>query len=409
MLGAVEVGKNERYSVIAQAGAVAAARLAGGGEQVHQLVVQHFVEELRRFGRKLIVEFLALRHNGIGIAAGGGVAAAEHQRVVGKVHRVLLAQTLGLLAVDAVCQRHKVLDHGGAEFFNVRLGVAVAPHTVVAQGGVALVAELFAHGVAQVDELVVDAVKLRLMLLIPLALRLPCRQTARIVGVVLEGGQLAQRVDAALKGNLGAGDQLAVLGGQFVFLCHFGQNFGRERLVGDFGVDEHQIAVLGGKVLAEGAGKHRLAPCVFALLQLGQRLVPEVHLLVIELVAGVDGVAHAGKVCQGVDVLAQSLLLQKNFAGGGVVRGSLQLCQQVGKLLLDGGKVGALIGHFGKFHGVLSFYKWVLTLSKIIAHRGRKSRGAFPAVRLCCVYGAISRAACRCKRGCRRQRKGSDR
>ena len=42
MLGAVEVGKNKRHFVITQARAVATARLAGGGQHVHELVVQHF-------------------------------------------------------------------------------------------------------------------------------------------------------------------------------------------------------------------------------------------------------------------------------------------------------------------------------------------------------------------------------
>ena len=45
MLGAVEVGKNERYLIIPQAGAVAARRLAGGGKHVQQLIVQHGVKE----------------------------------------------------------------------------------------------------------------------------------------------------------------------------------------------------------------------------------------------------------------------------------------------------------------------------------------------------------------------------
>ena len=202
VLGAVEVGKNKRHFVITQARAVATARLAGGGQHVHELVVQHFVEEHAGLGGKLLIELFALFEDGVGVARRAGVAAAEHQGVVGCVHRVLLAQPPGLLAVDAVGQRHDVLDDGGAELFHIGLRVAVAAHAVVAQRGVALIAKLFAHGVTQVDELIVEAVELGPVLFVPCALGLPGGQTAGIVGVVLEGGQLAQRVDAALKRDL---------------------------------------------------------------------------------------------------------------------------------------------------------------------------------------------------------------
>ena len=352
VLGAVEVGKNKRHFVIAQARAVATARLAGGGQHVHELVVQHFVEEHAGLGGKLLIELFALLEDGVGVARRAGVAAAEHQGIVGCVHRVLLAQPPGLLAVDAVGQRHDVLDDGGAELFHIGLRVAVAPHAVVAQRGVALIAELFAHGVTQVDELVVEAVKLGPVLFVPCALGLPGGQTAGIVGVVLEGGQLAQRVDAALKRDLRRRDQLAVLGGQLVFLCHLVEDVGRERLVRNLGVDEHQVAVLGGEVSAKRRIEHRAVPGVLALLQLGSGLVPEVHLLIVEFVAGVNRIAHAGQLGKRVHMLVELFLLQKNGVGLGVGGSRLEAGQQVSKLLLDGVQVGACIGHFRKFHSV---------------------------------------------------------
>ena len=132
VLGAVEVGKDEGHLIIAQTGAVAAARLAGGGQHIHQLIVQHFVEEFAGLGGKLLIEFFALPQDRIGIARRLGVAAAEHQGVVRHVHRVLLAKAAGLLPVDAVRQRHQIFDNGCTELFNVCLGVAVAAHAVVA-------------------------------------------------------------------------------------------------------------------------------------------------------------------------------------------------------------------------------------------------------------------------------------
>ncbi len=196
------------------------------------------------------------------------------------------------------------------------------------------------------DELVIDAVKLSLMLLVPRALGLPGGQAAGIVGVVLEGRELAQGIDAALKGDLRRRDEFAVLGGQLVFLGHLVQDGGRERLVGDLGVDEHQAAVLGLELLAERRRQHSLAPGVLALLQLGDGLVPEVHLLVVEFVAGVNAVAHAGQLGGSVNVFVERFLFQEDFAGLGVGFGVFQPGAQVGELLLDRIQIRAGIGHF---------------------------------------------------------------
>ena len=141
-------------------------------------------------------------------------------------------------------------------------------------------------------------------------------------------------------------------GGQLVFLCHLVENIGRERLVRDLGVDEHQVAVLGGEVSAERRIEHRAAPGVLALLQLGSGLVPEVHLLIVEFVAGVNRIAHAGQLGERVHMLVELFLLQKNGVGLGVGGSRLETGQQVSKLLLDGVQVGACIGHFRKFHSV---------------------------------------------------------
>ena len=44
-LRAVEIGKDEGHLVVAQHRAVAAACLAGGGQDIHQPIVEHFVEK----------------------------------------------------------------------------------------------------------------------------------------------------------------------------------------------------------------------------------------------------------------------------------------------------------------------------------------------------------------------------
>ena len=99
--------------------------------------------------------------------------------------------TTVLAGVTLMSRGDEVFHHSSAEFFHIGLGVAIAAHAVVAQGSVAFVPQFFAHGVPQVDHLVVNGVELLLMLLIPGTLGFPGGQAAGIVGVVFEGRELA--------------------------------------------------------------------------------------------------------------------------------------------------------------------------------------------------------------------------
>ena len=56
VLGAVKVGKDKRNLIIGDAGAVATAAFAFGGENIQQFIVQHHAEEFAGLGRKLIIE-----------------------------------------------------------------------------------------------------------------------------------------------------------------------------------------------------------------------------------------------------------------------------------------------------------------------------------------------------------------
>ena len=199
-------------------------------------------------------------------------------------------------------------------------------------------------------ELVVDAVQVILVVLVPLALRLPGRQAAGVVRVRLEGGELGQGVGFALEGDLGGSQQLLILGGQVVLLLELGDDLRGEGLELDLRIDKQQIAVLRLKILAEGGGQHGRGPRLHVLLELGESAVPEGLLPVVELVPGVDGVAHAGQGGLGVDVLQLLLLLQEHGLGLLVAGGALQPLHQAGQGLLHPLQVGALIGHLGKLH-----------------------------------------------------------
>ena len=345
VLRSVKVGKDERYLIVHDTGAVAAGLLALGGKHVEQLAVEHGPEKLLRFGRKLAVEFHALGQDLIAGPHGTRVAGAEFKRVVGKAHRVLLAQTLCLLAVDLIRHGDEILHHRCAELLHVRLGVAVAAHAVIAQRGVPLVAKLFAHPVAQMDKLVVQSVKRLLVVLVPPALGLPGSQTAGVVRIGFERSQLGEGVGLALKGDLRRGQQLFILLRQLVLLLQLGDDLGGKGLQRDLGVEEHQVSVFLFKVRAEGRSKHRRRPLLAILLQLRAKAVPEFFLPVVERVARIDAVADMGEVRGGVQVLFSLLLPEEHGFCLLIGFSGLQLFGQRAELLFGFLCVRTGIGH----------------------------------------------------------------
>ena len=230
-----------------------------------------------------------------------------------------------------------------------------AAHPVVAQGGVALIAQLLAHGVPQVDQLVIELVQLGLVVLVPLALGLPGRQPPGVVGVGLEGGHLRQGVHAPLKGDLGGGQQLLILLGQIVLPLELRDDLRGEGFQLHLRVDKHQIPVLCGEVGPIRALEHGHGPGLDILLQLGLGPVPELGLCVIKRVPGVNAVADVGQRCQGLHMLLQLFLLQKDRLGLLIAPRRRQTPGQVAVPGLQRPQIRALIGHLRKLHDLAAF------------------------------------------------------
>ena len=199
-------------------------------------------------------------------------------------------------------------------------------------------------------QLVVQLIQLRRVLHGPLGIGLPRRQTAGVVGVALEGRQLGQGVGLALKGDLGGGQQLLVLLGQVVLLLHLRDDLRLKALPGDLGVQEHQVAVLRGKVLAERGIQHGSLPRLLILLQFRAEGVPELLLSVVEGVAGVDGVADGSQRGLRLHGAGRRLLLQKDLPRLLVGSRVLQPLRQLAHLLLQRLRIRTGIGHLGKLH-----------------------------------------------------------
>ena len=351
VLRAVEVGEDERNIVVGNGRAVAARRLALGGEDVEQFALSHHAEERARLRRKLVIKLLPVGKDVFGVAAGARVAAAERERRIRKAQRIRLSEPLRLLAVDALGDRHKILAHCGAELLHIRLAVAVSAHAVVAERRIPLVTELSSHSIAQVRQLVINAVQLALVRFVPRTLRLPRGETAAVVRVGLERRELRERIHAALKRDLRRGDELIVVRGEIVFLLQLGDDRRGERFECDLGVEEHQRAVFLFKLCAVRRGEHRLGPLLRILLQLRGELVPETGLLVIERIPRVDRVAHFGKRGKRLDVLEKRFLFQKHASRLVVALRVGQPGGQRGDGFLQRLAVGTLIRHFAKFQG----------------------------------------------------------
>ena len=202
-------------------------------------------------------------------------------------------------------------------------------------------------------QLVINGVKLVLIILIPLPLRFPCGEAAPVIGVLLKGTHLRDSVCPALKLNLRRCKKLFIFLSQVVFPLHFGNDLGRKGFQRDFGVYEHQIAELAGKVLSVRALKHCRRPVLHILLKLGIRFVEKFDFFVVKSVAGVDGVPYIGKGAHGVKMTGQLILFNKGLPCALIVGGTLQPLCKACQLSLQRLCIGARVRHFGKFH---SFY-----------------------------------------------------
>ena len=306
---AVEISKDEGHHRGINASAVAAHGLAGTGLNIHHLPRHHAVPEFFGFGAQLGIEFGGRRQNVGGPALGLGIAGAEGQVLVGKAQGELEAHAPGLLHVDALAERHHIILHGDAELLHVLLGVAVALHPVVAQAGVAVVAQLAAHAVAQLHQLVVDVVQLLAVVAEPLALGHPGRPAELVIGAELEGCHLGQIPVLPLKGDLGGGDELGVLIHQLALPLQVLHQLGLEGAVGDLRVQQGHIAVLLLQPGPEGALKQGVGPLLGQIPALGQLPAVELDLGIVELVAGVHVVADLGHGPHGLQIHAVHLVI----------------------------------------------------------------------------------------------------
>ena len=348
---AVEIGEDEGQSGAVDAGAVAAHGLAGLAADVHHLPGHHGVPEFPGLGTKLGVEFRTGGQDPVGVPHGTGVAAPEGQVLVGIAQGELIAHPLGLLHINALAQGDHMGLHGNPELLHILLGVAVALHPVVAQRGVAVVAQLAAHAVPEGHQLVIDGIQLLASLPVPLALGLPGRPANIVVGAELPGFHLGDGAHLPLKGDLGRGDELGVPADQLVLLLQILHQLRLEGPALQLSIQEGHLAILLLQSLAEGAAQQLVGPALLHRLYLRQLPVVKLHLGVVELVPGVDIPADLGHGPHGPHRPALQLIgSQKRRFSLGKIPGIRQPLRQRRKLRLQRLHVHALILDLRKGH-----------------------------------------------------------
>ena len=161
----VEAGEDKGGLQAGQARHVTGGCLARLVLQIHQLMVDHEIDELAGLRADLVVHLLgSLHHEGI-VTRGLGIAVREHHLLI-VPHDVVDAEALCLRVIELLAQRHEEGAHLLAERCDLLFAVIRAALLEIADGDVVLIAEVLAHLVADADQLVPDLLQTRLVVLV---------------------------------------------------------------------------------------------------------------------------------------------------------------------------------------------------------------------------------------------------
>ena len=259
-------------------------------------MLDHEVDEFAGLGAQLVVHFLRrLYHEGV-IARRLGVAVREYHLFI-IPHDVIDAETLCLCIVELLAQRHQegahLLPEGGDLLFAV-VGAALLQ---VADRDVILIAEISAHLVADVDQLVPDLLETRLVLLVEFGVGTDGGGTHRTVGMLEILLHTVKVQGLAVEGDLGGGHDLLIFVGQAAFLLAQRDVGLAEQLLLQIDRDKVLLAEFPLDLRAEAAGGDGFVERDLLAAEGGQRVLQIVDLGLVEFVTGIQRVAD---VCDGI-------------------------------------------------------------------------------------------------------------
>ena len=123
-----------------------------------------------------------------------------------------------------------------------------------------------------------------------------------------------------------------------------------EKLLSAIGVYKQDLSEVLGKLLAEGAFEQSLGPLLIVLLDLRQRIVEELLLLVVKSVPRVDGVADVRKVHKRVKMALQLVILKKDLLRLVIAFGGFKSCGKLAYALFARLHIGAAVRHLSELH-----------------------------------------------------------
>ena len=253
------------------------------------------------------------------------------------------AETSGLRVIQLPAQRHQDGAHLLAEGRHLLFAIVRAALLQIAHGDVVLVAQIFAHLVADADQLVPYLLQPRLVALVELGVRLDGGGAHGPVGMLEVFLHAVEVQGLAVKGDLRRGHDLLVLVGQAALLLAQRDVGLAEQLL--LQVDGHEIllAELLLDVGAEGAGGDGLAERHLSRAQSGQGVLQVGDLRLVKFIPGVQRMADVRYGVHGEQPAVLPVDLKEQAAQGLIalrlLDGSLPLGQSLAARL----QIGALV------------------------------------------------------------------
>ena len=272
---------------------------------VEGVVVDHHVDELAGLLAHGVVH-LARRGKDRGLAArGDGIAAGDDDVVIIELV-VVDAEALGVFGAQTGYDGDDVHQHVLAEGLDLVLIVVDAPHAVVAQLDIVLVAHFLGHAVADVNHAVVDVVQLCAVLLEHLAEDFVCLATGLTVVALGVLHQHRARQSLAVELELKRSHELGVLADELVLLDQIVDYLRGHALAADLKVLEQHGGQALLQLVAERGIEQRGGVLNHVVLGLRADLVVIILLRDVELVDGIYRIAHVGER-RGGSVIAEEL------------------------------------------------------------------------------------------------------
>ena len=310
-------------------------------------MVDHEIDELARLRADLVVHLLgSLHHEGI-VTRGLGVSVREDHFLV-VPHNMVDAETLGLRVIELLAQRHEEGAHLLAEGCDLLFAVVRAALLEIADGDVVLIAEVFAHLVADADQLVPDLLQTRLVVLVEFGVGPDGSGAHGTVGVleILLHAVEVQRL--AVEGNFRSRHNLLIFVGQAALLLAQGDVRLAEHLLLQIHAHKILLAEFLLNIRAERAGRDGLAQRDLLAAEGRQRVVKIGDLRFIEFITGVQRMADVrdGILREQLAVLAVDLQHQRTqcVIAFRLLSRSLPfselcaVCLQIGALIFQGRK-----------------------------------------------------------------------